>query len=722
MNEHSSSAKKPKSVISWQELHKMIHPALASAPQLDWSEIDRRSLGYLLGTVSEMLWLNHLAFLVAVLTSYARLDAQTIVRDANRLHARWHMLFPRYQIKTFDEWQPEEHIARYIADTQIADTAQTRQSFLRTYASVAHHSQAYLRSLLPQEREVYQQWGIPPLAPEVYQRLSRAGEIRTSQQQRRKKETDAITPHFAQLRGEAHFRWNQLQRLRTKFAEAVSLVQSGKDTLPLAFSYEEPRDGCRLHFLLWDRISFVLNHAEQYQKGVLWDVRHQVGTYRPEQNHYFLEFVRAEPLREGFCETQQLLWFGDLLRYDLFCCGPLSGSEDEVKRKQEYLWSWGYGPKERVTPFRTGIAGLLAWSKTRYARFLVNAQRKTSGLLLLVEPLFTAATFGLAALDMFTTTGARMNELLQISLSPECLHTVVVEGSQRLVVRLVPKGTDKLADYIVGPETQRNFEKVAALLQVHYQLKPGEAVPSVPFNPMNGRSHRFPPRPYLFQLGKRHFSQEAITGCLRFLSHGLVFQTSDGQTVTLKAHTLRHVFATHIHHVEHIPLDIVAVILHQKDVKVTGYYAAPTQQQVIATADSLLDRFATHLGNVHEAFLRAPQELREQFEEARQRVGTLAKIPGGYCTCHAICPVSFACTGCAFNVPDPQRRHEIVEQKAWTFVRLEQVKRQGLGPETVKMQALLRQCDMTLEEMTMMEQYRKDEIYDPPICIEDAGE
>ena len=99
-----------------------------------------------------------------------------------------------------------------------------------------------------------------------------------------------------------------------------------------------------------------------------------------------------------------------------------------------------------MTPFRTEIAGLLAWSKTRYARFLVNTQRKTSGLLLLVEPLFTAATFGLAALDMFTTTGARMNELLQISLSPECLHTVVVEGSQRLVVRLVPKGTDKLAD------------------------------------------------------------------------------------------------------------------------------------------------------------------------------------------------------------------------------------------------------------------------------------
>lgn len=103
--------------------------------------------------------------------------------------------------------------------------------------------------------------------------------------------------------------------------------------------------------------------------------------------------------------------------------------------------------------------------------------------------------------------------------------------------------------------------------------------------------------------------------------------------------------------------------------------------------------------------------------DTRQRVGTLAKIPGGHCTCHAICPISFACTGCAFNVPDPQRRDEIVEQKAWTLVRLEQVRRKGLGPETVKMQALLRQCDIELEEMTMMEHYRKDELYDPPICV-----
>ena len=39
-----------------------------------------------------------------------------------------------------------------------------------------------------------------------------------------------------------------------------------------------------------------------------------------------------------------------------------------------------------------------------------------------VEPLYAAVTFGLLALDIFTTTGARLNELLQISNTKECIR------------------------------------------------------------------------------------------------------------------------------------------------------------------------------------------------------------------------------------------------------------------------------------------------------------
>ena len=116
--------------------------------------------------------------------------------------------------------------------------------------------------------------------------------------------------------------------------------------------------------------------------------------------------------------------------------------------------------------------------------------------------------------------------------------------------------------------------------------------------------------------------------------------------------------------------------------------------------------------------MRTPAELHQQYESARQQVGTLTRVIGGECTCHALCPVSFACTGCVYKVPDPARREEIVEQRQWAMVRLEQVKRRRVGPETVKMQALLQRCDAELEEMTLVEQYRKDELYDPAISIE----
>ncbi len=420
-------------------------------------------------------------------------------------------------------------------------------------------------------------------------------------------------------RGEAHLRWNQLHRLQVKFNEAVTLIQSGQETLPLAFSYEESHLGSRLHFRLWDRYSFLQAHATQYSDAVHYQCGLKQRGFAPEKNFYFLEFVHAEHLQSGHCDPLGLLWFGDLLHYDLLGSNAKLGTKEEIERKQSYLKGWGYEADagECRTPFDAKISGLLGLPRSQ-DRFLRDAQQRSKGLILLVEPLFAAATFGLASLDFFTTTGARLNELLQISLSPDCLYTIEVEGTQRFLIRLVPKGSDKAADYIVGAETRRNLERVGQLLQAHYHLQAGDSIPQVVYNQQNHRAHRFPEaRPYLFQYSKRHLMGTSVTACLRFLCHGLIFQTVDGRTVTLKAHALRHAFATHIHQVQQVPLDVVAVMLHQKNVKVTAYYAAPPWQQVLATANSVLDRFATHLGSVEEAFVRAPAELQRQLEEAK---------------------------------------------------------------------------------------------------------
>jgi hypothetical protein len=703
-----------------QDLHMLLHQDIVNAPQLHWSQVNFRFIRFLSKDVRETPWFQHLALTVAVLATHACLDRQTVQGYMYTLNARWRTIFSHYQLATFEEWNPLEHIPRYLEDSTLADSFKTRQEFLRTYVAVVRHVLAYLRSLPQADRQRYHQWMLPQLPPDLSHKLSRWGEWVAEQRQRRKEETDALAPNFASVRGEAHLRWNQLQRLQRKFQEAVYLVESGQEPLPLAFSYEESHLGSRLHFRLWDRYSFLREHADLYSDSVHRECDLKQRGFAPEKNFHFLEFVQAEHLQGDHCDPLGLLWFGDLLRYDLLGSNAQLGTPEEIERKQSYLKSWGYEADagEYRRPFATGISGLLSLPRAQ-ERFLRDAQQRSTGLIFLVEPLFAAATFGLASLDFFTTTGARLNELLQMSLSSDCLYTLEVEGRQRFLIRLVPKGSDKPADYIVGTETRRNLERVGQLLQAHYRLQAGEGIPHVVYNQQNHRAHRFPDaRPYLFQFNHRHLMGMSVTACLRFLCHGLVFQTIDGRTLTLKAHMLRHAFATHIHQVQQVPLDVVAVILHQKNIKVTAYYAAPPWQQVLATANSVLDRFATHLGSVEGAFVRAPAELQRQLEEAKQTVGTLTKVIGGECTCHALCPISFACAGCVFKVPDPDREDELIEQEQWAFIRLEQVRRRELGPEVVKLQALLQRCKIERDEIKLMREYRKDETHAPTLTIE----
>ena len=579
-----------------------------------------------------------------------------------------------------------------------------------------------MKALPKAEQEVYRQWTLPAFPHREARKLSRRPEILEAQKQRRKLETDALTPHLPKIRGEAHLRWNEVKRLRSRFLEALTLIQAGQETVPLAFSYEEPRYGQRFHFIVWDRPRFVLANPQHYQARTIAKAKAAAKQQFFEPDAYFLEFVRAEALQPMEKEVTSIgpLWFGDLLRYGLLRDDPFRGDQQEVERRRTYLESWGYLSEQEDmarAPFRTCVAGLLT-SPRAHAHFLTEAHRLTHKVVFQVEPLYAAATFGLASLELLTSTGMRINELLQVSIQPECLHTLVVEGVKRLVLRLVPKGSDKLADYFVGAEAQRTFEKVVQFLQGHYQLQPGSRLPSVPFDPNNGRAHLFPARPYLFQLNKRHLTDWAVTACMRFLCHGLVFQARDGQAVSLKAHSLRHVFATHAHHVEQLPLDVVAVILHQKNLQVTGYYAAPQWEQVVAATDLLLDRFATHLGSVEQVMVRTPAELQQQYESAREQVGTLTRVIGGECTCHALCPVSFACTGCVYKIPDPARRDELLEQRQWALIRLEQVKQRRMGPEAVKMQVLIQHCNAELEEMNLIEHYRKDESYEPTLDLE----
>lgn len=75
--------------------------------------------------------------------------------------------------------------------------------------------------------------------PLLYEELSQSKQIVQQQRAQRKTETEAIVPHFADLRAEAHYRFNRLARLRHAYLQAVPQVLPDRSNLPLDFSYDE---------------------------------------------------------------------------------------------------------------------------------------------------------------------------------------------------------------------------------------------------------------------------------------------------------------------------------------------------------------------------------------------------------------------------------------------------------------------------------------------------
>ncbi|AVK84829.1 hypothetical protein C3943_15345 [Lysinibacillus sp. B2A1] len=364
-------------------------------------------------------------------------------------------------------------------------------------------------------------------------------------------------------------------------------------------------------------------------------------------------------------------------------------------------------------PFNTSLKGLLAQDD-----YICHAQNRADGLLINIETFYSAATFGLAIVDLITTTGMRVNEVLQISYTKDCIVVLEQPGNnnkleKRYILRLIPKGRDQPEDYFIGKETLNNLLKVFELLKVHYN---NNKIPKVKYR--ENRQHLFPKeKPYFFQYNYKHFTDDALTACMRFLLHGMIFKTPEGNNVVLKPHLLRHAFATHAVQVEKIPLDIVGAWLHQKNIEVTDYYSAPTPSQVAQKADTWLKYTATHI-NITEAVKRSPEELQRMYEDAKNKVGTLNKVVGGVCTSHSFCPSKFQCVGCAAKVPEPDKKDELLKMKDWAQKSGQDWRTMGLLPEANRMNQVIRDCDKELQEIELMEAYKKDENYKPEFRIE----
>ncbi len=106
----------------------------------------------------------------------------------------------------------------------------------------------WLKGLPEQEQERYRPFALPLVPGLAVYGLLHFKESQQRQQHARKQETDAIVPHFAAMRAQAHLRYNCLVRLRQAYQEAIAQTQQDERTFPAEFSYEEGSE--RWHFRL----------------------------------------------------------------------------------------------------------------------------------------------------------------------------------------------------------------------------------------------------------------------------------------------------------------------------------------------------------------------------------------------------------------------------------------------------------------------------------------
>ncbi len=698
-------------------------------------------INYVQNNLVNHAWCDHLVLLAAVLYSQ-NLQYRTIYDTLSILHCGLTDLFIECKLQSMADWEVDKHLSLYLSGQVLtAHTAGQRASFWKRYHLASRHLKRWLASLPVEQQTLYHPFVLPyPDDPHELAQLSGGRQVVYEQQEKRKAETDAIMPFFADLRTQAHLRYNLLVRLGKAYHKAIKAVQQGKAVLPFEFEMREGGNERkqqpateRLVFKLWDRRTFVLEHVKEtpklFSQRTIRDARNRKEGFAPERNSYLLEFVRAEAL-DGKSPVVGL-WFLELLERQVLGKGPQQGTQEEVEEKQAWLRSQGYGDEENedelIDPFRCDVSGVLLPSKSSGdGDFVKYARERTGALFIPVESFCVAATFGMVALHIFTANGMRIGELLQLRASSECIVPMVIppapdaedqKPTVHWAVRAVPKGHRTATTYYLDDEHLRLLSLIKLMLCEHYgvDLKAGGDLPAVAMRAKN--AHRFSPDRYFFQYNHQGLSEVDLRMCMRFLVHGLVFQTLDGRRVIILPHSLRHGFATWALNVAKEPIDIVAAILNQKNLAVTKYYGRPNQRLIEERSHSLMTQISSYI-DVDDLILRSPQELREMLLKAQQTHGTLARTRGGRCMLNGECPILFACIGCSAKVPDPAQRGEVEEVREVTLIQIQRAKKKGLTLEVMQYQKKLKQCDAELREMDMMEACREDEQREPEVNFE----
>lgn len=292
--------------IQWRDLHPILDPALMCVPGTGTELRDpaaehatqplplpgRHIITYLSNTMRDAPWRNHLALGMLVMSAH-RVQDTTIINYLQVMHGRFVALAAAFAFTTVDDWDPASMLPSYIDGTVVPDdTLYLRMRFCDNYRALANHAETWFTTLPEEAKQRYNAWRLPALDPGLVPVTAIKRAVKTTQQHRRKQETDALLPHMGSIRHHATLRMNQMTRLRDAYHTA--LAQAGKEGrfFPVIVTYDEhiasntDAQATPITFRIWDRRSFVLHedHCHTYGAATLKQATEHKGSFSEERN------------------------------------------------------------------------------------------------------------------------------------------------------------------------------------------------------------------------------------------------------------------------------------------------------------------------------------------------------------------------------------------------------------------------------------------------------
>jgi hypothetical protein len=517
------------------------------------------------------------------------------------------------------------------------------------------------------------------------------------QQDRVKAKVDAVHAHLQKIRFLSTTRLNQVKRLYEAAATAVAEATRRKQSLPYEFSYEETvfteRGRAlrqRVHLRLWD---FMAAFDRSVSLGLkpTWETLHRrkrhEGSFSKTRNYFQVEYLRTESLDGKVAPTP--FWFLEMLEAGVF---DWRQDATTIQARDKFLQRWGYHSRG----WHVGRGMLRARVSHNDPWFCLRCHG--SGLFIPFDGIYTSTLMAHLVVRLQLVTGARLGEIQQVAQNRDCIKELVnvgPKGTTRWLLRVVPKGRNVRENFYLDGETKNFLMAVVRFLRAKHKSK------LLPICAVQNGSR--PPDRYIFQWNGQGIRQAYLNTLIRFLLHGIVLDTANGKPVHITSHLLRHAFATELAELKVSP-DVIAEILHQRDVRVTKYYSRPTTTQIMnATELVFVDRI-----DIAAESLRDPEGLGRLLKDAEGKVGALSEVLGGTCVVGNMCPAKFACIGCVGNVPDPAKRYQVERKRAWAGEQKGWAARNGMLAEERQMKQLVQDCDMALVEMDLIRKARSD--------------